>query len=61
MRLPIRRSADHLSARNLGRRRLNRADDKRVADAQLLERLTGDAGGESLEIEGDVRKLGHWA
>ena len=52
--------AEHLAARKVGWRRLNGPDDKRVANAQLQDGLTDDAGGEGLEIEGDVGKLGHW-
>ena len=51
--------AEHLAARNVGWRRLNGADDKRVANAQLQDGLTDDAGGKGLEIEGNVGKLGH--
>ena len=59
MRFPIRRKPEDRAARQLGWRGRDGPHDERVANAQPLERLPGDAAVEGLEIERDVRELGH--
>ena len=51
--------ADHAFADEIGERGFDRAEEERRREPDLFDRLADDALPQRLDIDGDVRKLGH--
>ena len=59
MRLPRTAQALDATPRRRGKRGLDGAHEKGVADADAVQGLAKDAGLQTRDIDRDIRKLGH--